>query len=150
MRFEVPAEHALEHHLLRWRWRALVLPVGGDECESARRDSAASVYVLWRRGLRTYGLKYAWSTVGQLGAICDRWNNPIIAGETIIVHSGGPLSTWVNESLDLDAEFRKHFEKGDPAASVPRLIAIAILSDGDQTHTRASADFGSFVLSSVP
>ncbi len=106
--------------------------------------------MLWRRGLRTYGLKYSWSSVGKLGDICDRWNNPIIRGETVILETGGPVRTWVNESLDLDAEFRKHFEKGDPEASVPRLIGIAILTDGDQTHSPSSADFGSFILSSVP
>jgi hypothetical protein len=147
--FEVPPEHSHEHHRLRWRWRALVLPVGGDECDADKRDSAGSVYVLWRRGLRTYGLKYSWSTVGKLGAICDRWNNPIIKGETVILETGGPR-TWVDESLDLDEEFRKHFEDGDPQAKVPRLIGIAILTDGDQTQTPSSADFGSFVLSSVP
>jgi hypothetical protein len=148
--FEVPAEHSREHHRLRWRWRALVLPEGGDECESSKRDSAGSVYVIWRRGLRTYGLKYSWSSVGKLGAICDRWNNPIIKGETIILRTGGPLRTWVNESLDLDQEFRNHFENGDPEAKIPRLIGIAILTDGDQTHSPSSADFGTFILSSVP
>jgi hypothetical protein len=148
--FEVPAGHGRDHHRLRWRWRALIFPVDGDECDASRRDSAASVYVLWRRGLRTYGLKYAWSTVGKLGAICDRWDNPIVRGETVVLRTGEPRGKWLNEDLDLDLEFRMHFEGGDPHAAVPELIGIAILSDGDQTHSHASADFGSLVLSSVP
>jgi hypothetical protein len=50
--------------MLRRRWRALVLPRGGNECADERGDSAASVYVTWKRGLRWYSLKYAWSSVG--------------------------------------------------------------------------------------
>jgi len=37
---------------LRWSWRAIVLPRGGDECKPGRGDSAAAVYVSWKRGLR--------------------------------------------------------------------------------------------------
>jgi hypothetical protein len=142
--FEVPEAHKIGHLRLSWRWRALALPTGGDECDSDHRDSAGSVYVLWRRGFRTYGLKYSWSAVGKLGAICDRWNNPIIRGETIIQRSGGPLRVWVDESLDIDAEFHKHFGAD---AEVPPLLGVAILTDGDQTHSLASCDFGSFILS---
>ena len=133
-------------HRLAWRWRALVLPAGGNECDSRRTDSAGSVYVAWRWGLRWYGLKYAWSSVGPLGAVCDRRDNPLLRGETIIVRSGGPLGVWVDESIDLEAEFRKHFAGGDPRAHVPDLIGIGVLTDGDETRSASSADFGSFVL----
>jgi hypothetical protein len=137
-------------HRLAWRWRALVLPSGGNECDPRRTDSAGSVYVAWRRGLRWYGLKYAWSSVGPLGAVCDRRDNPLMRGETIIQRTGGPLGAWVDESLDLEAEFRKHFADGNPHAEVPDLIGIAVLTDGDETHSASSADFGSFVLRQDP
>jgi len=137
-------------HRLAWRWRALVLPVGGNECDPRRTDSAGSVYVAWRRGLRWYGLKYAWSSVGPLGAVCDRRDNPLMRGETIIQRTGGPLGVWVDESLDLELEFRKHFADGDRHADVPDLIGIAVLTDGDETHSASSADFGSFVLRQDP
>jgi hypothetical protein len=93
-------------HKLAWRWRALVLPAGGNECDPRTNDSAGSVYVAWRRGLRWYGLKYAWS--------------------------------------------RAHFAAGDPNAEVPDLIGFAVLTDGDETHSASSADFGSFVLRHEP
>jgi hypothetical protein len=137
-------------HQLAWRWRALVLPAGGNECDPRRNDSAGSVYVAWRRGLRWYGLKYAWSSVGTLGAVCDRHDSPFLRGETIIRRTGGPLGAWVDESLDIEAEFRAHFAAGDPSAEVPDLIGIAVLTDGDETHSASSADFGSFVLRQEP
>src|SRR5690349_7809179 len=45
---------------IRWKWRAMVLPSGGDECAADKGDSAAVVYVTFRRTLRWYTLKYVW------------------------------------------------------------------------------------------
>jgi hypothetical protein len=134
-------------HRLSWRWRALVLPVGGNDCDPRKTDSAASVYVAWRRGLRWYGLKYSWSTQARVGSVCDGRDNPLLRGETVVLRAGGPLGVWVTESVDVEAEFRNHFAGGDPQAEVPELIGIAILTDGDDTKSPASADYGSFVLS---
>lgn len=134
-------------HKLSWRWRALKLPAGGNECAPGKGDSAAVIYVTWKRGLKWYALKYVWSAVGPKGASCDRKSNPFRAQETVVLESGGPLGTWVSESIDLDAEFRKHFEGGDPRAEVPDLMGLGLMSDGDQTRSESSADFADFVVS---
>ncbi len=94
---------------LRWTWRALALPRGGNECAEGRGDSAAVVYVTWRRGLRWYSLKYVWSSVGPKGATCDRKSNPFRAQDTIIVDSGPPLREWHTVTIDPDLEYRNHF-----------------------------------------
>lgn len=131
---------------LSWSWRALKLPKAGDECVAKNADSAAVIYVSWKRGLRWYTLKYVWSSVGRKGAICDRKRNPFLAQQTVILQSGAPLNEWKRESIDLKAEFRKHFEDGDPNASVPDLLGIGLMSDGDQTESESSADYADFVL----
>lgn len=131
---------------LSWRWRAQALPRGGNECESGKGDSAAVVYVSWKRGLRYYTLKYVWSAVGARGAVCDQKRNPFLAQDTVILESGGPLGEWRSVRLDLRAEFRKHFEGGNPEAEVPDLFGIGLMSDGDQTKSRSSADFADFTL----
>jgi hypothetical protein len=131
---------------LHWRWRAVELPRGGDECRDGKGDSAAVVYVSWKRGLRYYTLKYVWSAVGTRGAVCDKKRNPFLAQDTVIVESGAPLDEWRSVSLDLQAEFRKHFEGGDANAEVPDLFGIGLMSDGDQTHSLSSADFAEFSL----
>jgi hypothetical protein len=131
---------------LRWTWRARSLPVGGDECQSGKGDSAAVVYVSWRRALRYYTLKYVWSSVGKKGSVCDQKRNPFVAQDTIIVASGGPLDTWRTHEIDLKAEFRKHFEGGDANADVPDFIGVGIMSDGDQTKSVSSADYGVFTV----
>ncbi len=129
-----------------WKWRATALPRGGDECVDGKGDSAAVVYVTWKRGFRYYTLKYVWSAVGKQGAVCDSRRNPFVAQDTIILRSGGPLDTWQQEQVDLASEFRTHFEGGDPKAEVPGFLGIAIMTDGDQTGSESGADYADFVL----
>jgi len=143
MGFEVRDDHARAFHHLTWMWRADVLPRGGDECAPGKEDSAAVVYVTWKRGLRWYALKYVWSAVGVKGNVCDRKRNPFVAQDTIILEAGGPLAEWRSEAIDLDAQFRAHFG-GD---ETPDLRGLGLMSDGDQTRSESAADYGGFVLS---
>lgn len=131
---------------MKWKWRALVLPKGGDECVDGKGDSAAVVYVTFRRALKWYSLKYVWSAVGKKGASCNRKRNPFRAQDTIVVDSGPPLNEWRSVEIDPDEEFRKHFEGGDSQADVPDLIGVAIMTDGDQTTSVSEADYGGFSL----
>ena len=131
---------------VKWSWRAITLPNGGDECTSGKGDSAAVVYVMWKRGLRYYTLKYVWSAVGQKGKICDSKRNLFVAQDTIIVDSGGPLATWRTVDIDLAHEFRAHFEGGDPKAEVPDFVGLGLMSDGDQTSSPSSADYADVTL----
>jgi hypothetical protein len=131
---------------LRWTWRAVTLPAGGNECESGKGDSAAVVYVTWKRALRWYSLKYVWSSIGPKGKTCDSRRNPFVAQDTVILRSGGPVGTWMTEDIDLRAEFRNHFEGGDANADVPDLGGIGIMTDGDQTHSESAADYGPFSI----
>ncbi|HKO52653.1 MAG TPA: DUF3047 domain-containing protein [Polyangiaceae bacterium] len=131
---------------LSWRWRALALPKGGNECQAGKGDSAAVIYASWRRGLRWYTLKYVWGAGGTKGAVCDEKSNPFVAQKTIVLELGAPLGVWKSEHVDLRAEFRKYFENGDPTASVPDFLGIGIMTDGDQTRSDSSADYADFVL----
>jgi len=144
--YELSAKDKRAAKRLSWQWRALKLPAGGDECVAARADSAAVVYVSWKRGLRWYTLKYVWSAVGAKTAVCDQKRNPLLAQDTVILETGGPVGEWRSVNLDLRAEFRKHFEGGDPNADVPELYGVGLMSDGDQTTSESSADFAEFLL----
>src|SRR5688572_24073455 len=131
---------------LSWKWRAQKLPTGGDECQDGKGDSAAVVYVTWKRGLRYYTLKYVWSAVGKKGSVCDRKRNPFVAQDTIILESGPPLDTWKTVRVDLFAEFRRRFEDGDAHAEVPDFGGVGVMSDGDQTKSESAADYRDFTL----
>ncbi len=131
---------------VRWSWRAIKLPNGGDECTKGREDSAAVVYLTWKRGLRWYTLKYVWSAVGRKNAVCDSKRNPFVAQDTIILESGEPLGVWRNVRVDLRAAWRHHFAGDDPNAEVPDFAGIGVMSDGDQTKSESIGDFANFVL----
>jgi Protein of unknown function (DUF3047) len=142
----LPEDIRASARTLRWRWRAETFPVGGNECARGKEDSAAVVYATWKRGLRWYTLKYAWSSVGPRGATCDRKRNLLVAQDTIVLESGGPTDQWRNEEIDLKGEFRRHFEDGKADADVPDFIGLGVMSDGDQTQSESAADYAAFVV----
>jgi hypothetical protein len=144
--YQVPETVQNAARFVRWRWRAVASPKGGNECAAGKEDSAAVIYVFWRRDLRFYSLKYVWSTVGPKGAVCGRKRSPFLAQDTIILETGEPLNTWVNEQIDVKAEFRSHFADGREDAPVPGLVGIGIMSDGDQTKSESVADYDRFTL----
>jgi hypothetical protein len=144
--YQLPDDDRSRAKRLRWRWRAVTLPNGGNECVKGKGDSAAVIYVTWKRGLRWYTLKYVWSAVAKKGSVCGSKRNPFVAQDTVVLQSGGPLNEWRTEEIDLKAEFRKHFEDGDPNADVPDLMGIGLMTDGDQTGSHSAADYADFVI----
>ena len=144
--WQVPDADRRRVQKVRWSWRARSLPQAADECTPGKGDSAAVVYLTWKRGLRFYTLKYVWSATGTKGRVCGRKRNPFVAQDTIIVESGPPLDTWRHVELDINTEFRNHFEDGDMTAKVPNFVGLGIMSDGDQTKSESSADYGAFTL----
>jgi len=131
---------------MTWRWRAFVLPRKGNECAERLGDSAAAVYVTWKRGLRWYSLKFIWSAEAPLGATCNKIRNPFMASDSIVLRTGSTSIGWVEESIDPEALFREHFEGGNSNADVPELQGIGLMSDGDQTSSPSGADYADFVL----
>jgi hypothetical protein len=69
-----------------------------------------------------------------------------LAQETVALESGGPTGVWRQEDVDLKAEFRRHFDDGDPRGDVPDFVGVGIMTDGDDTQTDSAADYADFVL----
>lgn len=143
---EVPEQLRQHTRRVRWKWRAQVLPKGGNQCKEGLGDSAAVVYISWKRGLKWYSIKYVWDTDAPKGQICDQKRNLFVVQDTVILESGGVLGVWKQEEVDPSAEFRAHFENGDPNADVPDFVGIGLMSDGDQTNSLSAADYTGFVL----
>jgi hypothetical protein len=146
MGVEVPQAMRQRAQFLRWRWRALAFPEGGDECRAGRGDSAASVVVAFKRGFKWYMLKYVWSPSSPLGATCDRKRSLMLTRDTIVLERGGAPGTWLTERVNVRQAFRDHFADGDPEAPVPDLVGVAVMTDGDQTHSESGAEWADFEL----
>ena len=116
-------------------------PKNGDECVADRADSTAVVKsVSLARG---YTRSSTCGARSERSAICDQRNKVRRAGRSSS-ESGGPRG--LERRSDLAAEYRARTEGGDATAEVPDFIGIGLMSDGDQTNSDSSADFGAFTL----
>ncbi|HSQ41642.1 MAG TPA: DUF3047 domain-containing protein [Fibrobacteraceae bacterium] len=129
-------------HVLQWKWRVLRYPQGADERVEGRGDSPAAVYCLFSKGLRTYALKYVYSTIVPTGTnFSDPGPNPFHRQWLIVLRSQSPgdLGKWKTEQVDFKKDFQNYF--GFPA---PALKGIGLMTDGDGTMSKVSAEYSEF------
>lgn len=134
---------ANEYPVLSWRWRAQVLPEGGDERIVSRNDSAVAVYVVLDQNFvgvpKT--LKYVWSSTLPVGTYHRR--DGIGRPHVIVLESGEEkLGRWVAESVDVCADYVRIFGKEPPR----KAVGIGILTDGNATGTESKGDYDDFVV----
>ena len=130
--------------LLRWRWRVRAFPPGGDDCVPGKGDSAAGVFLTFHSGLKWIILKYIWSETRPKGTVCDRRNGPFLRRDTTVLESGAGAGEWRAEAVDPKGEYAQHF--GVKREDVPELVGVGLFTDGDQTKSGSSADYGGFQL----
>jgi hypothetical protein len=123
--------------ILRWRWRPLVFPEGADERKKSGNDNVLSVYVVCGGWPIPRSIKYTWSDTLPAGTVFD---SPL-SGRTkiIVVRSGRSMAgKWVAEERNVLADYRGLFggREKNPSAR-----AILILTDSDDTRTRAAGDY---------
>lgn len=138
-----PIDFTLDRYsVLSWNWRIHSLPEGGDERKKDKGDSGAAVYVIFKGSFfRNHILKYVWSAELEKGTLTESPYNS--RTKIVVLRSGeGEKGKWVEESVDLMNDYRRLF-KSEP----PPVVAIAIMSDGDNTKSFVEADYDDFRLS---
>ncbi|HSF19888.1 MAG TPA: DUF3047 domain-containing protein [Vicinamibacteria bacterium] len=133
--------NARKYPYLGWRWRIRAVPRGSDERVDERADSAAGVYLTYRRklGLVPETVKFVWSGRHPRGALFRRpgmgmpW--------TVVVGSGEADERWHRVVYPIADVYQKTFG-GDPGE---RPLGIAVLSDANDTRSLAAADYDDFV-----
>jgi Protein of unknown function (DUF3047) len=122
--------------ILSWRWRPRLFPSGSDERESARNDSPLAVYAVFgATSVTTRAVKYIWSRVVPVGATLTTSR-----ARTIVLRSGPPPDEgWVTESVNARGDYERVYGEAPPAAR-----GVAVLTDADQTRSRAIGDYGEF------
>lgn len=123
---------------ISFRWRVHHVPAGGDERYSRSVDSAAGIYIIYKKklGLIPESVKYVWSTTLPVGAAMQRsgigkpWN--------IVADSGEEhLGEWRTYTFNAYEAYKKTFGGKPPA----RPVGIGILSDANSTNSKAYADY---------
>jgi len=127
---------ATKEPILSWRWRPRVFPTGSDERDSARNDSPLVVYTVFgASSAMTRSLKYVWSRVVPTGTTLGTGRV-----RAIVLRTGPPPDEgWVTETVNVRRDYERLFGEAPPRAR-----GIAVLTDADQTKSRAVGDYGEF------
>ena len=124
--------------ILEWSWKVDSLVAKGDARTKAGDDYPARIYVIFPSFLfwRTRALNYVWANRLPEGAAIP---NSFTANAMMIAVESGPahLGQWRTYRRDIRQDFRKYFGE-EP----PRVGAIAIMTDTDNTGERAAACYG--------
>ena len=131
--------------ILTWRWKVAGTIPQGDERSKAGDDYAARVYVIFPHWFfpKTRTLNYIWANHLQKGEFLP---NAYTANAMMIAVQSGPqlAGQWLAERRDIVADYRQAFGE-DP----PRIGAIAVMTDTDNTGARATAWYDDLVLSAA-
>lgn len=129
---------------LEFKWRIHKFPEGADETVEGRMDSAASVYLFFKDGLKKYVIKYIFSTAHKKGFNFRATDSNFINKLHIVVLEDRKpeIGKWLKEEINFYEDFKKYFERED----VPPLLGIGVLSDGDGTKQDVVADYADFTL----
>ena len=127
-----------QYPVLSWSWRPRVFPRGGDERESGTNDSVLAVYMLVAHSKITgpKAVKYVWSERVPVGT---RLSSNMNLTQVRVLRSG-PAGGWMDERVNAREDFMKYFSVSEP----PKPAGIAVLTDSDDTKSRAEGDYANF------
>jgi hypothetical protein len=125
--------------ILAWSWRPVEFPKGADE-KDGRNDSALAVYFMVPystiRGPRA--VKYIWSERVPVGTRLK--SNGGLTQVRVLRSGTAQKGQWVDERADVRDDWLAYFEEKD----VPKPAGIAVLTDSDDTASRAQGDYAKF------
>jgi len=135
-----------EYPYLSFRWRIRAVPEGADERFEETSDSAAGLYLSYRRklGIVPESVKFVWS--GSLAAGSAFRRPGIGMPWTVVAGSGSPDGSWRTFVFRTEDVYRKCFGK-DPG---DRPLGIGLLSDANSTRSFAAADYDDIVVYKSP
>jgi len=132
------------YNRLRWRWRVISLPVGGNEEIKEKNDSGAGVRLVFIGGIIPKTLKYVWSASLPVGT---ETVSPINDRTRVIVLQRGMRNAgkWVWEEVNAHEDYKRVFG-GEPRP----VKSLAVITDSDNTNTYVEADYDDFVFLKAP
>jgi hypothetical protein len=130
-----------EYPYLKWKWRVLQLPTGGDERFKETGDSAAGIYVLFEGLFRPNTIKYVWSASLPQGTTTE---SPYNSKVKIVVlrNQNSSLAEWIPETVNVYDDYKRLF-KEEPK----KVQAIGLMSDSDNTSSTSIAHYKEIVIS---
>jgi hypothetical protein len=131
-----------------WSWRVDRLVEGEALQRKNGSDASARVYVYFETGglpWQKRNLDYVWSASLPVGTVLESAFSS--ASKIIVVESGAAsLGRWRTVQRNLEADYERCFGKGP----LPKVIAIGIMTDTDNTGGEALAYFDDMRISRLP
>jgi hypothetical protein len=129
-----------QYPVLVWRWRPREFPTGADERESDTNDSALAVYLFvpYSRIAGPKAVKYIWSEKVPTGTLLT--SNAGLTQVRVLRTGRPPGNDWLEERVDALADYRRLFRE----AATPTPAGIGVLTDSDDTRSRAQGDYANF------
>lgn len=150
--------------ILEWRWRVPGPLDLAHEKTKREDDFAARVYVMFEfdaaraswiekarhsLGQKIYGaqvpgnaINYVWTSRVPAG---ETWTSPYTENAKLVSLGFGTLKEWKQERVDVAADYRKLF-----GAAPPPVLAIAVMSDSDNSCRTTEAWFAEISLRARP
>jgi hypothetical protein len=135
-----PHEWNLDQYpVLAWSWRPRVFPTSADE-RTGKNDSALSVYFMvpYSRIRGPKAVKYVWSQVVPVGTRLS--SNGGLTQVRVLRSSSAASEQWTDERVNVRDDYKAYFEE----KGTPKPAGIAVLTDGDDTSSRAAGDYSNF------
>ncbi len=129
--------------ILEWRWKAVVLPTGGDLRKKETDDQAAQLYVTFPRfpeALRSRIIGYVWDTSAPEGTIVGSEKTSRVT--YVVVRSGSKdLNRWTTETRNVWEDYKRIYgeEPGE-------LRAVSIAIDSNDTNSNAESYMGAILF----
>jgi hypothetical protein len=127
-----------EYPVLAWSWRPQEFPQGADE-RTGKNDSALAVYAVFpNNAWSVKSVKYIWSEKVPKGT-----HIPQTRGNTqghVIRSGANDGGGWVEERVNVLEDYKRYFKTDD----VPKPEGIGVLTDSDDTSSRARGDYAKF------
>jgi len=133
-----------QYPYITWEWKVDNIVVTGDAKQKSGDDYGARVYVIFPSFFfwNTKAINYIWANKLPKG---QKIPNPYTSNSIMISVESGPSETgkWLMETKNIYEDYKASFGK-EP----PKVGAIAIMTDTDNTGENASANYGTIAICS--
>ena len=130
--------------ILRWRWRAITLPIGADGRVSERDDQAIAIYVSAGGALRQKSIAYRWETDTPVGTEGEAsYAAGIVKTKWIAVRNAKDVGSFFVEERNVARDFERAF------GFVPEDVSIGVTCNSQYTGTSAAAELDWIELTAV-
>jgi len=127
-------------HIL-WKWRIQKFPAGANELDKTANDSAAGIYVIFRKSLWSYqSIKYVWSQNVPVGTVIrHKKKYPIIVvrSQQDCSLKSKCLGQWVEERRNVVKDYQNLFGQNPPS----KPYAIGLLTDANSGPKNSTSNY---------